>query len=1224
MLIIMMSITDLFFSQANSLADTVYDKMRKETLKFMSKYLNNLVLRALFEMWVASCSHCFPDPTLWKTLFFHAQFWRHESAFVPQWSFLSISLTHRLLSILYGKATGAPNLVLDGPTDSSLIELQVKALEPFIIEDFNIQCFVHCWFRMLMLIGNPCELELSICFLQAMQAVSSIILSFIDVSEPPEEEQATLKDFIYQSLARYLTGKYYPPFMPSDDSFIIKEKKLQKRNNYLKPPCGNSILNLFGEWLVEAAYSPFHQGRAQAIGILCRIFSSSKQDARPFLLTYLARFYIAVTDALESGDGMVTTLVIMNSERLFLNKLQGMKLLVVPFLVALEKTLTSKEPSYQVPYFVTLEKLRRTAIQILLSLFLYPNYYKELYALRCSSSNLNSLQINDLKRGEDSSTSSSDSVHVKVTKNAPHVEQKSVECEDALFNFSDLRASGPFLFKKQAYTTLSLKKTFSNHWPRKHSVHSTRSLLPVDASFKQPSEFSVEPSPSTVITVLYNTIELTSKGPLKSTINLSKTKSTSFQENHQFNKKELYLGKNMLYYTLLRAFISEKYADNLKTLLCIFHVYLENVHTSAPTMAQNIAKIVYRRLSVENNAWATSVALTAFDVLAGFAALQEYLVVKDLVYFLCSYIDGCIRLPPQRQTQDLHLKIAGAFRCLLAWSGTSPVLSNEGVLQQVLQAIELGLTGKCSGVMRGDNNFKNLSLREFAVEKPTPPSKRVENTAEQLLLFLLGNTQNNFSSRTLLTASQGINPKENVRHFAVDKNFIISFAESELENSCKRSSIIIIRDQNGLFSFEYRLKLLEEEKSGSQRSQRELRLTNVLDQSKSVPSYDEGDLPLAELPHYGECYLPSLMSTVPEAELDFFSQLHDICYWQFEQESQTDGSSDSASAIPVGEYPPYSPVRMGSLRGRQFMSHLNFISFENGPANSRQPRVVELLSSEDFYSSLQELDSLPECETETFTIFYARKGMCLPHQLLEHWEPVWNSSEFMSFLQTLGRARGCATLRYFKYFTSHTSSPEVFFYRDNFGETVFHVPACIEDLYPSDGEFGDLKLDIECTSEIKKETNIRSVPYDNYPESSNTSRKPFHQDRVTLIEKANITVKSCALIIWLENLQDIPVFPFKDSTKLLIYIYPLKRNLYRIIISGPPLHGPLLDGMIVNNEVLGRMTRATLLNFSRHLRINMDVMTRPSHVRKRFIEGIASRYHRKEGQDDVPIELLYK
>jgi hypothetical protein len=86
------------------------------------------------------------------------------------------------------------------------------------------------------------------------------------------------------------------------------------------------------------------------------------------------------------------------------------------------------------------------------------------------------------------------------------------------------------------------------------------------------------------------------------------------------------------------------------------------------------------------------------------------------------------------------------------------------------------------------------------------------------------------------------------------------------------------------------------------------------------------------------------------------------------------------------------------------------------------------------------------------------------------------------------------------------------------------VPACIEDLYPSDGEFGDLKLDIECTSEIKKETNIRSVPYDNYPESSNTSRKPcntsagsecaclncfvkVHQDRVTLIEKANITVK---------------------------------------------------------------------------------------------------------------------
>lgn len=66
------------------------------------------VLNVLFDVWILSCAHCFPAPSLWKTLQEMCSSWRHHDALVAQWHRVNIVFTTRLLRNIYGTTPQLP------------------------------------------------------------------------------------------------------------------------------------------------------------------------------------------------------------------------------------------------------------------------------------------------------------------------------------------------------------------------------------------------------------------------------------------------------------------------------------------------------------------------------------------------------------------------------------------------------------------------------------------------------------------------------------------------------------------------------------------------------------------------------------------------------------------------------------------------------------------------------------------------------------------------------------------------------------------------------------------------------------------------------------------------------------------------------------------------------------------------------------------------------------
>ena len=186
---------------------------------------------------------------------------------------------------------------------------------------------------------------------------------------------------------------------------ILGEYKVNNRPNV------NSILHLFGGWLFEAGFignedlvsknnsqlqddskseksievppnltpGKFEQGKAEALGALCRIFCHKKTDEEISPL-YLARFYLALQKGLVVQKGKLTDtlgMILVNSQDLFRCNLEGVNIVLPHFVTALEMILCDKD-SRSYFSFVTAVEVRRAAIQILLSILPLPLQFKVL------------------------------------------------------------------------------------------------------------------------------------------------------------------------------------------------------------------------------------------------------------------------------------------------------------------------------------------------------------------------------------------------------------------------------------------------------------------------------------------------------------------------------------------------------------------------------------------------------------------------------------------------------------------------------------------------------------------------------------------------------------------------------------------------------------------------------------------------------------------------------
>ncbi|TKS65283.1 Ral GTPase-activating protein subunit beta p170 [Collichthys lucidus] len=150
----------------------------------VSEQLSVLSVVVLFEVWLLSCSRCFPSRSLWLKARQMLCSWRREPVVTEQWSRVIAALTSRLLSVTFGPAF--PHFKV--PAEDAVL----------IPADLDDQRVSHTWFRFLHLLGNPVDLsrqspstwdeaskvdnQLPKIFFRAMRAISTLVDAFLGAS----------------------------------------------------------------------------------------------------------------------------------------------------------------------------------------------------------------------------------------------------------------------------------------------------------------------------------------------------------------------------------------------------------------------------------------------------------------------------------------------------------------------------------------------------------------------------------------------------------------------------------------------------------------------------------------------------------------------------------------------------------------------------------------------------------------------------------------------------------------------------------------------------------------------------------------------------------------------------------------------------------------------------------------------------------------------------------
>lgn len=110
--------------------------------------LHEHVIHVLFESWLRACAECFPTPVYWKTLRELCCCWRHHPSLIRCWSSVLLSLSLRVVSLLYS------------PTHLSCASTPAQEDQDFkqMVDGLRQDALVQAWFRILHTLGDVVDL----------------------------------------------------------------------------------------------------------------------------------------------------------------------------------------------------------------------------------------------------------------------------------------------------------------------------------------------------------------------------------------------------------------------------------------------------------------------------------------------------------------------------------------------------------------------------------------------------------------------------------------------------------------------------------------------------------------------------------------------------------------------------------------------------------------------------------------------------------------------------------------------------------------------------------------------------------------------------------------------------------------------------------------------------------------------------------------------------------
>uniref|UniRef100_A0A8C7TTK0 Ral GTPase-activating protein subunit beta n=1 Tax=Oncorhynchus mykiss TaxID=8022 RepID=A0A8C7TTK0_ONCMY len=1273
----------------------------------IAEKLAEKLISVLFEVWFLACMRCFPTPPYWKTAREMLANWRHHPPVVEQWSKVIAALTSRLLRFTYGPSF-PPFKVPD--EDANMIPTEM-----------DNDCVAQTWFRFLHMLSNPVDLsnpltvsstpkfqeqllgvsgvpqeviqqhpclnQLPQIFFRAMRGVSCLVDAFLGVSRPrsdsapptpvnrlsmpppttnttPPHSRRHKPTGVTKTASKTSTASitHQPKVshQPSSTSPLSSPNQTSSEPRPLPAPTRpkvNSVLNLFGQWLFDAALvhcklhaglsrdnsmtalatqtgvelrrkgsqmstdtmvsnpmfdanefpDNYESGRAEACGTLCRIFCS-KKTGEEILPVYLSRFYMVLIQGLQISDYIcrpVLASIILNSSALFCSDIKGINVVVPYFISALENVLPDRELS-KFKTYVNPTDLRRASINILLSMLPLPHHFGKV-------------------------------------KSEVLLEGKFSNDDNSLHD--------------KAVTFLSFKLRLVN--------------ILIGA-------LQTETDPTNTQMILGAMLNIVQDSALLESIGAQA--EGSVDGSHALAKSH---SRNNSGISNASGGSSEATTpDSERPAQALLRDYALHTDTAAGLLIRSI-HLVTQRL---NSQWRPdmSISLAALELLAGLAKVRASVESADrkrAVSSVCSYIVYQCSRPAPLHSRDLHSMIVAAFQCLCVWLTEHPDMLNEkDCLIEVLEIVELGISGSKS-------KTSDQEVRYKGDKEHNPASMRVKDAAEATLSCIMqvlgafpspsgpASPCSLLNEDTLIKYSRLTSTScKNFRYFVLDNSVILAMLEQPLgneQNPCP-SVTMLIRGMSGRHA--WTMQLFHQPR-GARASQKVF-----IPESRPTPKNDVGirlnvkHRPFPEevdkIPFVkADLSIPDLHDIV-DKELEMqHDKLRGVMAKQIEYETMLEHGSEerwSSKSFPdvLTDCKPPTPSQEFQT-ARLFLSHFGFLSLEalKEPGNSRLPPHLIALDSglPGFFDDMSYLDLLPCRPCDTVFLFYMKAGQKSSHEILRNVESSANvQHHFLEFLMSLGwpvevgQHPGWTGSVYTSWsINNHNNNGDsiqpdtgggvfngekrVLYYADALTEIAFVVPSLTDSSVDSDSQ-------MELLPNLLKQSNLTLELF------------PNHSDNVAPAQRSP-TVKSKkmppgrtippmgpetkVLVVWVERYDDIENFPLADllvetstgvettansstSTRpttsgqdvQVIFIHPLKTGLFRIRLHGAlgkfSMVVPLVDGMVVSRRSLGFLVRQTVINACRRKRLESDSYNPPHVRRKQKIAEVVNRYRNKQ------------
>nr|XP_024658603.1 ral GTPase-activating protein subunit beta isoform X4 [Maylandia zebra] len=588
----------------------------------------------------------------------------------------------------------------------------------------------------------------------------------------------------------------------------------------------------------------------------------------------------------------------------------------------------------------------------------------------------------------------------------------------------------------------------------------------------------------------------------------------------------------------------------------------------------------------------SAVCLSALEVLGGLAKVEVRVEESErmrVVSSVCTYIVFQCSRPPPLHSRDLHSIIVAAFQCLNVWLTQHPtLLGHKECLLEVLEIVELGISGSKSR--------QEQKVRCKEEKDQNPASLRVKEAAEATLSCVMQVSEafpfvSGILNEDVLVRSscQSDSSLEKFRYFVVESSMILAFLEQTLgrEQAQYPSLIMVTRGASGRHTWSLELcpkphegqadtqePLIPEQHS---MAQEDARIQTVIKQQLLSESFDT--VPSVKADHS----IPALHETITEEVQQQLEHLRTALKRQQQVEARPQASSRSAVPMTCKPPPPVTHFQAARL----FLSHLGLLTPESvkDPGISGVPAPLVVLDSSlpGFFDSLRNLDQQPSRIYDSTFIFYMGAAQRTEAEILKNVESACNvHSHFLDFLSSLGwpvevgQVGRVSTSRSEFSSVLGDSGGSVFdgkrfilMFTDCLTELTFIVPSL---LHSHDGS--------SKSSEVL------------FPPAESPLNLPRHSKSNSYPAMMPCNSPECNLmIVWVERFEDIENFPVSGllshtrsqtemsiSTIQLIFIHPLKTGLYRIHVSENTtskfgLVVPLVSGSVVSKRSLAQLRK---------------------------------------------------